>query len=163
GAFNHQDFTSLGLDAFGRFEATVSNGNDLLPQATAGTRLSSIRGNTADGFVPGPVTLTVNGSDLTVDLTQADSLGDIATILTDAIDTASPGAGSVTVGSAGLVLTGNGGNTVALADLPGGRTAESLGVRGLSSTSGVADNGADVGVRITPLTSVADLGAAIDF
>ncbi|MEO1237238.1 MAG: flagellin [Planctomycetota bacterium] len=163
GAFSAQDFTSEGLTAFGSFEASVNNNRDLAPQATAATRLTAIRGGTNNGFVPGSVNLTVNATEVTVDLSSVDSFGDAATVLTDAIDGVAVGAGAVTVGPNGLVLTGNGGNTVSIADLPGTRTAASLGLDGLSSTGGTPQAGADLGVQITPLTDLADLAAAVDF
>ena len=162
GAFTSQDFTSQGVTAFGKFTAEVDNGIDLQPQATAATKLASITGGTKQGFVAGSVNLTVNGNEVSVDLGAADTLGGVATILTDAINQISPGAGSVTVGAAGLELTGNGGNTVSLADPTGIRTAESLGLDGLTSTGGTTATGNDVGIKLSPLTSLADLGASLD-
>ncbi|MEM8738215.1 MAG: flagellin [Planctomycetota bacterium] len=163
GAFGSQDFTSEGLTAFGNFEAVVNNGRDLAPQATGATRLTAIQGGTNSGFVPGSVSVTVNATEVTVDLSGLDSLDDAATVLSDAINTAVPGAGGVTVGPTGLVLTGNGGNTVNIDDLAGSRTAASLGLDGLSSSGGVAQPGADLGVRLTPLTNLADLATPVDF
>jgi flagellar hook-associated protein 3 FlgL len=162
GSFSAQDFTSHGLTAFGSFTAEVNNGVDLDPQATAGTSLSDIAGGTNRGFVPGALDLTVNATSVTVDLSGASSFEDVATQLTDAIDQVSAGAGAVTVGPAGFVLTGNGGNTVSLADPAGTRTAASLGIDGLSSTGGVPAAGGDLGVQLTPLTNLADLGATVD-
>ena len=162
GSFSSQTFTSDGQTAFGEFSATVNNGRDLDPQATGATSLSSIVGGTNSGFVPGTVVLTVNATQVNVDLSTADSFDDVTTVLTDAINGVSAGAGSVTVGAAGFVVTGNGGNTVSIQDLPGVRTAESLGLDGLSSTGGAPAAGADLGVQITPLTNLADLGAPVD-
>ncbi|MEO0515087.1 MAG: flagellin, partial [Planctomycetota bacterium] len=163
GAFSSQDFTSSGRTAFGLFEAKVNNGRDLDPQATGNTSLDAIAGGTNNGFVPGTLTLAVNATEVTVDLAAADSLDDVATVLTDAITTAVPGAGAVTVGPTGLVVTGNGGNTVTISDPPGTRTAASLGLDNVSSTGGVGAAGSDVGVQITELTPLADLGATVDF
>lgn len=163
GSFSSQDFTSQGLTAFGKFEAVVNNDRDLDPQATAATGLASIVGGTNNGFVPGTVNLTVNATQVTIDLGAVDSFDDVATVLTDAINNVTGGAGTVTVGAAGFVLTGNGGNTVAIDDLPGTRTAASLGINGLTSTGGVGQAGADLGVKLTPLTNLTDLGAAVDF
>lgn len=163
GSFNSQDFTSSGRTAFGLFEATVNNGRDLAPQAAGSTSLNAIGGGTNNGFVRGTLTVAVNATEVTVDLASADSLDDIATILTNTITTVAPGAGSVTVGPTGLVVTGNGGNTVTISDPPGTRTAASLGLDNVSSTGGAGVAGADVGVLITELTPLTDLGAAIDF
>lgn len=163
GAFSSQDFTSQGRTAFGLFEAKVNNGRDLDPQASGATSLASIAGGTRSGFVPGTLSVTVNATEVTVDLAPADSFDDVATILTDAIEQIAPGSGSVTVGVAGFVVTGNGGNTVTISDPPGTRTAASLGLDGVSSTGGAAAVGVDIGVQITPLTELASLGAAVDF
>lgn len=163
GSFSSQDFTSSGRTAFGLFEAKVNNGRDLDPQATGSTSLDAVAGGTNNGFVPGTLTVAVNATEVTVDLAAADSLADVATILTDAIATAVPGAGAVTVGPTGLVVTGNGGNTVTLSDPPGTRTAASLGLDNVSSTGGVGVAGADVGVKLTELTPLTDIGTAVDF
>lgn len=163
GAFNSQDFTSQGRTAFGLFEAKVNNGRDLDPQAAGTTPLTAIAGGTNNGYIPGTLNVTVNATEVTVDLGAADSFDDVATVLTDAITTIAPGSGSVTVGPAGFVVTGNGGNTVTISDPPGTRTAASLGLDGVNSTGGAASSGADLGVKITPLTTLANLGATIDF
>ncbi len=162
GSFSTQDFTSQAAEAFGAFTAQVNNGVDLAPQATGATRLSDIRGGTNAGFVTGSLELSVNGTVTTVDLANADDFAGIATTLTDAIQTAAPGAGTVTVGANGFVLTGNGGNTVSLNDGPGLRTAASLGLDGLTSTAGTPAAGSDLGIGLTPLTNLADLGVAVD-
>ncbi|MBB6430360.1 flagellin N-terminal helical domain-containing protein [Algisphaera agarilytica] len=163
GAFSSQDFTSQGRTAFGLFEAEVNNNRDLDPQATGATPLSAITGGTNSGFVPGSLNVTVNATTVSVDLSEADSLDDVATILTDSITNIVPGGGAVTVGPVGLVVTGNGGNTVTISDPPGTRTAQSLGLEGVSSTGGVPTAGVDVGVQLTPLTALASLGTAVDF
>lgn len=162
GSFQAQDFTSLGLTAFGDFEARVGTDVDLDPQVTSSTRLSEIQGNTNRGFVTGAISVTVNGSSVTVDLATADTLDDVATLVNDAITTAAPGAGSLTFTTTGFSLTGNGGNTVAIDDLTNSRTADSLGLDGLSSTGGVAVNSADLNPSLTPQTALASLNAALD-
>ena len=162
GSFSSQDFTSQGGEAFGAFTATVNNAVDLDPQATTASRLEDIRGGTNHGFIPGSVELTVNAATFTVDLTAADTLEDIATLLTDAINNASAGAGSVAVTTTGFALTGNGANTVAIDDGPGIRTAASLGLDGLSSTGSTAAAGNDLDIQLTPLTTLASLNATVD-
>jgi len=163
GAFKAQDFTSQGVTAFGAFTAEVNNNVDLDPQATAQTNLSAIVGGTNNGFVAGSVNVTVNGTAVTVNLSDASSFEDVATVLTDAIDNITLGAGTVTVGANGFQLIGIGGNTVTIDDLQGTRTAASLGINNLSSTGGVPQLGSDLGVQLTPLTNLADLTAVVDF
>ena len=162
GSFSSQDFTSQGGEAFGAFTAVVNNGVDLDPQASLNTRLTDLRGGTNAGYVPGSIEVTVNAATFSVDITEADTLEDIATLLTDAINNSTAGAGSVGVSTTGLVVTGNGANTVALDDGPGLRTAASLGVAGVSSTAGTPVAGADLDARLTPLTPLANLNASID-
>jgi flagellin-like hook-associated protein FlgL len=107
--------------------------------------------------------LTINAVQVEVDLTYASTADDVVTRINDAITTQAPGAGTLAVNATGFTLTGNGGNTISIDDGVGGTTAADLGLRGLSSTGGVPAAGDDVGVRLTPLTELTNLGATIDW
>lgn len=162
GSFENQVFTANGLAAFGGLSARVKTTVDLLPGATAATRLADIGGALGAGFRKGTVNVNVNGTVASVDLTTADSLGDVVTRINDAITNIAPGAGSLAVSAAGFTLTGVGGNTVTITDPTGGLTAADLGIDGATSTGGVPTVGGDVGIKITPATTFASLGAALD-
>ena len=61
-------------------------------------------------------------------------------------------------------LTGNGGNSVTLADATNGAVAADLGLDGITSTGGAAATGGRrAGEDHVPLTPLADLATPIDF
>ncbi|MEM1446502.1 MAG: flagellin [Planctomycetota bacterium] len=163
GGFTNQAINANGVEAFGALSARVKSTQDYAPQATAGTRLADINGALGEGVRKGSINVVINATPVAVDLQTADTMGDVVTRINDAITTAAPGAGSVALTANGFSVTGNGGNTIAIADLLGGQTALDLGIEGLSSTGGVPVAGTDVGIRLTETTPIAALGGAIDF
>lgn len=160
GAVNNEYFNSNGLDALGALSSRVASLADLNPQASAGGRLADIDGARGEGFAAGSINLTINGTAVVVDLGTAETLGDAVTRINDAITTNAPGAGSIALGPAGYTVTANAGNTITIADPQGGTTAADLGILG-TTTSG-ATAGADLNVRLTGQTLLADLSASID-
>ncbi len=163
GAFGDEDFTSNGLSAFGALSARVKGTANLAPTTTAATALSTLGGALNKGVLKGAIDVTINATKVSVDLNSADSMGDVVTRVNDAINAVVPGGGSLAITGNGFSLTGNGGNTVSIADATGGQTALSLGLTGLSSTGGVPSAGAGVNVKLTPTTTLASLGTAVDF
>ncbi len=161
GTIDHQPFNSNGVDAFGALSTRVVGSVDLDPQATADTRLGDLAGATLEGVRKGAVLVTVNGTTVQADLTDADTLDDVISRINNAIDGVSPGAGSLAINGESLELTGVGANTVSISNLGSSTTASDLGLE-LSSTGGVPDTGDPLNVRLTPLTNLADLGVAID-
>ncbi|MEO0495271.1 MAG: hypothetical protein AAF081_17835, partial [Actinomycetota bacterium] len=161
GASRSQALNSNGIDAFGALSSRVQGSVDLDPQATDDVRLSDIDGALGRGFRPASVQINVDGTTAVVDLTTADTLGDIATRINDAIDTIDNTAGSLAVSGTGFTLTANAGNTISIADLNTGTAAEDLGIDGLSA-SGAAVVGSDLRVRLDDQTNLADLSATID-
>ncbi len=163
GAMDYEDFTSNGLDAFGALSSRIVSEVDLDPQAASSVRLADIDGALGEGVRGGSVVVTVNvANEMTVDLSDADTLGDVVTRINDAITTMVPGSGSVAISGGGFSLTGIGGNVITISESGAGKTAGDLGLL-LSSTGGVPDVGPEVGVRLTERTLLADFGAAIDF
>lgn len=162
GSVRTQTFNSNGLDAFGALSSRVQSSVDLDPQATAATRIGEVEGAQGLGVRTGSVEISVDGTTATVDLSGVDTLGDVVTLINDAIDTLDPTAGSLAVVTTGFELTANAGHTVTVADLGGGQTAADLGIE-LSSTGGVADTGPDINRLLTETTALADLGAVVDF
>ena len=79
GAGRHEDFTSNGIDAFGALSTRVRSSVDLDPQATADTRLRDVLGARGEGVKKGSVQVTVNGATADVDLSTADTMGDVVT------------------------------------------------------------------------------------
>jgi len=160
GGITNEQFTSNGLDAFGALSTRVQSHIDADPGASGSTRLADINGARGLGFAPGSVVVTVNAASTTVDLTTAETLADVSTRIDDAINTLSPGAGSVTLGPGGYTLNAAGGNTITLSDVPGGVTTADLGLA-VTATGG-STAGADLNVRLTELTRLSDLGISLD-
>ncbi|BAM02314.1 flagellin N-terminal helical domain-containing protein [Phycisphaera mikurensis] len=153
-------FTSNGADAFGALDARVGGGVDLGPAASSATALADLGGGAGEGIRRGVIRVQVGAAAAVADLTDADTLGDAATRLTAAIESAAPGAGSVTVTPGGLVL-GSAGPTITLTDPAGGFAAADLGVAGLTATAGTAA-GADPAPRLTAETPLSALPGPLD-
>ncbi len=163
GRLSTQIIASNGLDAFGSLSTRVQGDVDLDPQASATVRLADINGASGNGISLNTLNVDVNGIDVTVDLANADTLGDVVTRINDAIDSVSPGAGTLSYSGDGFALTGLGANTITISEIGSGRTASDLGLDGLTSTGGVADVGSGLNIKISEHTLLADLGAAVDF
>ena len=142
-----------GRQVFGAVSTRVTGTADLTPAATAATRLRDLGGATGAGVTPGVVRLSNGGAVATVDLSGADTLGDVADLLTAA------GVGvTASVTANGLQLNGA---AVSVTDVGGGKTSEALG---LTNGGGASVVGDPVRPRVTPLTRLADLrgGAGLD-
>jgi len=162
GAIAAEDFNSNGIEGFGALSSRVRSDVDLLPASTAATRVADVLGAQGDGVGLGEVRVTVNGTPVTVDLTDADTLDDVATRINAAIDGVSAGAASLAITATGYDLTVAGGNTVTVADIGAGQVAADLGIA-LGGAGPVVDSGAGLNVRLSPTTTLASLGATADF
>jgi len=150
-----------GIDAFAAVSTRVKSPIDLNPQATAATRLADINGATAEGFRKGSVIVNIDGTDVMVDLTNAETLGDVATRINDALTGVSAAAGSLSLSGSGFSLTANAGHTVSIREAGAGASASDLGIAITATATTVA--GGDVDPRLTASTTLASLGIPIDF
>lgn len=155
------EYNSNGDEAFGALSARVKGSIDLNPTATNDTRLADLEGALGRGVASGSLRLVINGSPSTINLDNAHTLGDVITRVNDAINTASPGAGSLAFSGGGLALTAAAGNTLEISDIGAATTAADLGIVLTASSATVA--GADLNPKITALTSLASLGTTIDW
>lgn len=155
------DFNSNGSDAFGALSARVQGSVDLNPVASAGTRIKDIEGAQEVGFRKGSVNITVDGSSVTLDLSTINTLGDVVTRINEEINNIDPTAGAVALSAVGFDLTANAGHTITIADIQAGQTAADLGID-LTATATTV-NGSDLGIQLTRHSSLADLGATVDF
>ncbi|MFW5682227.1 MAG: hypothetical protein ACOC1G_04400 [Phycisphaeraceae bacterium] len=146
GAMGDEPFNSNGLEAFGALSTRVESEVDLDPQASAGVRLSEINGAQGEGFRTGTVRLSIDGTVVNVDLSDADTLGDVETRINDAITTTDPAAGGIALTGAGYELTANAGHTITIADVGSGQTAADLGIDVSATAATVA--GGDVGLVV---------------
>jgi flagellar hook-associated protein 3 FlgL len=157
-------FTSNGTEAYGALSSRVKTIIDLDPDATAATSISSVQGAQFVDVRKGAINLTVDATTVSVDLTNADSLGDVVTRINDAINTINPAAGALAISGPGFALTNNAGSTVVIADIGTNQTAADLGID-LSAIApgGSTLAGGDLNRRIELTTNLADLSTAVDF
>lgn len=153
-------FTTNAADAIGALSTRVRSVVDLAPAATADTRLDDLGGTLGSGVARGSLAVTVNGAQRSVDLADADTLGDVASRINAAIADASPGAGTVAVTASGLSLTANGGSTLSIEDA-GATAARDLGID--LTVTGTTTAGGDTAPRLTRTTALADLVTSVDW
>ncbi len=113
-----------GNEVFGAISEPVRGSVDLDPVLTWDTRLADLRGG--KGISPGSIAVSDGSDTKIVDVSQAETIGDLARLLH-----ANPPAGrtlTVEVTSQGLVLQLDGGN-LSVREVGGGTTAFELGIR----------------------------------
>ena len=156
-----QPINSNGLDAFGAMSSRVRSAVDLDRQVSPRTRLVHVNGARGSGVVKGSVTLTVDATQATVDLSTIDTLGDVVTRINDAITSLNPEAGALVLTGEGFALSAAEGTTITISDIGAGQTAADLGMDLSVTASSVA--GLEVNPGLTQTTLLADLGVAVDF
>ncbi|MFQ5412878.1 MAG: flagellin [Phycisphaerae bacterium] len=148
---------------FGALSRQVGSGMAVRPQLTAATRLEDLGGATGAGVRTGQLVINEQGGagTYTVDLTRADTIGDVVALINDAAAAAGSSL-TATVSDVGIDIT-PGGATVGITDTSTGAIASDLGIAVETPTS-AAITGSDLGVRVTRLTPVSSLagGAGID-
>jgi len=154
--FGEAAFNVTGEELFGAVSAEVQGFVDLDPAATAQTRLVDLHGANGEGIRLGSIEIEESGGAgvFVVDLTEADTLGDVV----DMINEASANAGatiSASLTTNGLQLT-SGGFAIAVRDIGTGKTASDLGIA--QDTPGPSPLvGADLDPKLTGTTRLADL------
>jgi flagellar hook-associated protein 3 FlgL len=147
-------------EAFGTLSGAVTSIVDLNPGLTVATRLSEL--NSGQGVRLGTISVSDGAVTAQVDLSGCSTVGDV-------IDAINNGGTAATAGlnpaGNGLTLTVGAGDTVSVADLPGGFAAADLGI--LQQTplaAGVALVGTDLNRTLTSITELTALknGAGID-
>lgn len=144
--------------AFGALSARVEGFVNLNPSLTATTRLADINGAQGNGVALGTFTVTVNGTQGTVDLTDADTVGDVISRLEAAIQVTDPGATVAIDATNGgmLAITPSAGFTVTISDGATAATASDLGLVG-TYAGGTTTTSSDLDPRITELTTLASM------
>ncbi len=162
GLIDALSFNLSGADAFGALSSRVQSLVDLNPVASASTRLADLNGALGAGVTRGTVQLTVNGITRSVDLSTAESLGDVALRLQQSIDATDPTAGTITVTDTGFELTAGATGSVSITDTGTGRTAGDLGLK-ISASNGATTAGGDVDPRLSSLTALSELQTSVDW
>lgn len=146
---------------FGALTATTPSVN-LDPIISSDTRLEDLIGAFATGISKGEFQIVEdNGTAVTVDLSSADSVGDVVEAINEAATAAGAGF-TASLGSSGLVIT-PGGSAVTVRDISTGTTARDLGIVTQTATTAPI-NGTDLGVLLSTTTPIANLvgGTGID-
>lgn len=142
--------------AFGALSTRVQGATDIAPNIGTGTRLIDLRGAQNEAIRLGQVQISDGTETLNVDLSGADTLGDVI----DRINAA--GIGSVTAGLAAdgvsLQLTAGPGDNIAVSEVGGGHTAGDLGILAPAGAgAGIPVDGGDLQAKITGLTPLTAL------
>lgn len=150
--------TMGGPQAFGALSGRVEGDRDLDPSMTADTRLGDLRGANGRGVSPGTIEVEVGGTPLSVDLSTADSVGDVLDRLNAAVQSIDPGATVAIDPATGdrLAITPSAGVDIVIRDSNTTTTAGDLGLAG-TYTGGATGTGADLDPRITELTRLDSL------
>src|SRR5690606_387269 len=111
---------------FGALSTRIEGRMDLTPAITADTRLSDLRGGQSNGITRGPIRIG-NGTDSpVVDLSSADTIGDVVNAINGA------GVGGITAAVAAdgvsLQISGGAGENITVHEVGGGSTAADLGI-----------------------------------
>lgn len=154
-------FQVSGDRVFGGLSQSISAGTNLSPELQATDRLSDLAGATGTGVTPGSIQIGNGTTTATVNLANADTVGDVVA------DINAAGLAGVTAsaGQYGIQLAAAGGATISVNEVAGGTTARSLGIL---QTAPLAANatltGANVGAKVTDFTplSALDGGTGID-
>lgn len=150
-----------GDEVFGGRSARVSGSVDLSPQIVSSTRISKLRGALGDGVHLGSIRVSDGTTNAIVDLTGADSIGDI----TAAINGAGLTGVTASLGQFALTLTASGGANISIDEVGGGSTAADLGIlMPVGAGANLPLNGASVGAKVTEFTLMSTIsgGAGID-
>jgi flagellin-like hook-associated protein FlgL len=145
------DTNLQGNEVFGAISDAVRGSVDLNPTLTWNTRLADLR--KGQGISRGSIVVSDGSSTRTIDLSRAETIGDVARLLH-----ANPPSGNtldVEVTSRGLVLTlGHGDLSIQEA---GGTTAAQLGILTNGRPGGRTVVGSDLDPRLQPGTPLADI------
>jgi flagellar hook-associated protein 3 FlgL len=155
-------FMANGSEIFGALSSRVKGTADLTPALTLSTRLSDLRGAVAQGVVPGAILLGNGAVSRAIDLSHADTIGDVV----DAINAAAVGGITASIAPDGnsLLLSASPADNITVTEL-GSTTARDLGI--LTATPpGLANpvDGQNLSLKLSLFTRLSDLrgGSGID-
>ena len=139
-----------GDSMFGAISSAVQAGVDLNPRLTANTRLRDLHGG--KGILPGSLTLSNGTVGGVVDISRAETLGDVAALLEGGLPNL-----RVTISATGLDLELTSPGDLTVKEVSGGTTAHELGIfRELGAGPGPFAGG-DLDPRLTKTTSLDDI------
>ncbi|MHC4414923.1 MAG: flagellin N-terminal helical domain-containing protein [Planctomycetota bacterium] len=152
------EVTISAADAFGALSTRVQGQRDLDPIMVGTTRLVDMGGARGFGIGLGSINVDVGGTDVTLDLSNVHTIGDVVSELETAILSVPAGVGTTVqidpVTQNRIEITGNG-VAITISDLAADATAADLGINMTFAPGG--DVGADLDPRLTELTPVSSL------
>jgi flagellin-like hook-associated protein FlgL len=155
-------FQISGADVFGSLASGVNGTANLAPQLTASTLLSDLGGAGGSGVRLGAIQISNGIVSKTVDLSSANTVGDVVNLINAA------GVGGITaaISGQGLQITGAPTDNITITDVGGGTTAGDLGIATSSGGAGAGNpvDGSALQPQVTLLTPLSDLrdGSGID-
>lgn len=150
-----------GSEVFGTFSPGVRSTVDFNPALTANTPISALR--SGQGVVPGSIAISDGTSEVTIDLSSAATIGDIADLIN-----VNPPAGrtlTATVTATGLSvdIDDGGGGNLTIREVGGGTTASDLGILNTTGTGVAPIVGTDLNPTLRLTTLLSDvLGGTLD-
>lgn len=165
GTWDDIPITIGGDNSIGETSTRLHGTVDLDPNATTTTRLSDLNGARSLGITKGRIAISPNGSTppIEIDLSEADTLGDVADAITGAVreyETANSvsilGPGGVGITGEGLSFDMSGGATLAFSEVGQGVTAQDLGLTGTTFDPATTD-AAGLDPRLSVLTPISAL------
>jgi len=153
-------FMVSGDEVFGTATGTKVGSNNLSPAITTATRLDALGGATAAGVYKGQIKITNGAANATIDLSSADSIGDVITRINAATGTTDVTAAIAPDGMSLALTAGSGAFSVT--EVGGASTARDLGIRQNNPVASL--DGADVKAKVTPLTLMSSIfgGGGVD-
>jgi flagellar hook-associated protein 3 FlgL len=152
-----------GEQVFGALSSRVEGKADLTPTLSLTTRLSDLRGTSGNGIALGAIQISNGVDSAVVDLSKADSIGDVISAINNA------GVGSITASISGdgmgLQLDTTGADNITVTEMGSGTTASDLGIlQQVGTGAGNSVVGDSVQANVTLLTPLASLrgGLGID-
>jgi len=145
-------FTISGLEFFNAASGAVEGTVDLNPLVTLDTRLSDLLGPSGHGVQAGIITVAAGAETYEIDLSGADTVGDVIDLLNAALPDnlqASLSGNAIRIASSGPAF--------AVTDSGGGTMAADLGIFSPEPTFAVF--GEDLDAAVTPRTRISDLFA----
>jgi len=149
-------FTVDGDAVFGALSTRVKGSTTIAPAVTTAARLADLNGAAGEGVRLGQISLSNGTTTTTIDLSGADTIGDVI----DKINAAAVGAITASIAGDGvsLALAGGAGDNISVNEVGGGSTAADLGILQTTGVgAGTAIDGGDVRAKVTLLTTLADL------
>jgi len=142
-----------GNEVFSAISEPVLGTVNIEPVLAFNTRLSDINGG--KGVAPGSISITGGGSTVIIDISTAETIGDVALMIRNNAPAGKRLDVEITATGLDITLIGVPGDTMTIHEVGGGTTADELGIRAETAAVTVSGDDLDPIVRLTtPLDDV---------